>query len=629
MIMNTIHEIFKGPVSWQRTMIQLFFGVQILFPGLPFLLPAQTVSPVNTKLSGVLIASTYLGGSDTELFVTALDQVDVLVHPNGDIYICGATKSNDFPTTSGVFQSLYGGGESETFIARLNPELSTLIAATYLGGSKEDCASSIAVDEDGNICIAGFTTSPDFPTTPGAYDQTYNDVSSGGGDVFISILTPELDELVASTYLGGTLSERFHHFRMAIDTNGNIFVGGGTLSFNFPVTPNAFLTHALDGGNDMFISKLSGDLTDLIASTYFGGLYWDLLTDLLVTPQNQVCICGNTAANNFPLTPGAYDTILNGDQDGFVSILNNNLETLIASTLIGGSETDGLLSISNDPDGNIYLCGMTKSWDFPCTTQAFDSSFNYGFCDGYVSSFNSSLTNLLSSTFFGGGNWDECMEILFDPVLNEVFVTGVTESSDFPVTPGAFNTTSNGDDDAFVSRFTPGLQELIASTYLGGEFYDFGLEMIHSSDSSIYIIGNTASDSFPVTPGAYNTSINGMYDAFISLMDKDLSGFPVGIEAKENLTANPEVVLFQNSPNPIRHQTTISYFLPITENVLLEIHDMVGRKMITLESGLMKNGRHEVSWDVRDDRGRKLEAGLYVITLTTIRNIQTKKTIIL
>lgn len=583
----------------------------------------------SSSSSKGLVVSTFLGGGSAELFVTVLDQLGFVMHPNGDIYICGATESNDFPVTPMAYQRDYAGGPSESFVARLDPTLSYLIASTYIGGSNEDCASSIVIDENGNICITGFTISTDFPTTEGAYDQTYNDNEYGQGDIFISIFSPDLDELVASTFLGGSLSERFHHARMAIDTNGNIFVAGGTISGDFPVTPNAYsTTGGFENGNDVFISKLSEDLSELLSSTYFGGCAWDQVIDLIIDRDNNICICGNTGSPDFPTTPNVYDPTFNEHSDAYISILGNDLDTLLASTFIGGNHHDKAFSMDFDSTGNIYVCGFTDSYNFPYTPGAFDTSFNFGVYDGYAGLLDSQLENLMVCTFLGSSDWDECRDILYDASSGDVFITGLAGGEDFPVTKHSYDTSFNGETDAYILRMSDDLSKLNASTFLGGYFYDFGLELIFSEDDNIIVAGNASSYDFPTTPGAYDESFNGNYDAFIAIMDKDLSGQSVGIYPSMDTHDESGLLLFQNFPNPFIHSTYISFQLPESSHVNIDIYGMFGKKIISLADNTFKAGRHVILWDGKDHSGKKAGKGMFVVNLTAGKEIRSKRMII-
>jgi hypothetical protein len=562
-----------------------------------------------------LISSTYLGGGAAELFLTETDHVDSAIDEHGDIYIAGETNSiHDFPTTPGAYQVSAGGGEGETFVCKMDGALTTLYASTYIGGSAGDFGSALAIDAAGNICIAGSTQSVDFPTTEGAYDRTHNDIEPNMGDAFISILSSDLDELIASTFLGGRQTEAFHHTRLAVDHDGHIFVGGGTLSFDFPVTPGAYITFLPDGGNDLFVSKLSSDLSTLIASSLFGGYGWDQLTDIFIDDMNNVCFCGATGADDFPTTPTAYMKVHQGDIDAFVSVLDNDLDTLVASTYLGWYANETAYALTHDSDGRFYVCGRTASYLFPTTANAYDTTYNGGTFDAFVSVLGQQMQGLIASTFLGGSDWDDAMGIVVDEVEDAVYVTGLTGTDGFPVTPGAFDTTPNGHCDAFISKLDLDLGELLASTLIGGNSYDFGLDIHTTAEGNVLAIGNTSSFSFPTTPGAYDETLNGDYDAYVVLFDPDLSAGITGATPDPVPAGVDQARLLAIRPNPLRSTATIRYRVTESGSVRLGIYDVQGRQVVLLVDGERQAGEHEIEFDARK---HDMPLGVYVCRLRT------------
>jgi hypothetical protein len=481
-------------------------------------------------------------------------------------------------------------------------------------------------DKDGNICVIGHTTSVDFPVTSGAYDTSYTVTSYYWDyDVYITILTPELDEVVASTYIGGSDSDCLYLIRGTIDNNGNIIISGVAISYDFPMTPNAYQT---TGGNP-YIAKLSPDLSELLASTYFGGNYGEDVRDIRVDKYNNIIVCGWSSSPNYPTTPTAYNTTQNGDGDVYISKFGTGLDTLIASTLFGGASFDVAYSMDFDSSGNIYISGRTESYDLPTTTGAFDTTFNLGFFDGFISLFDPQLENLIASTFLGSSDWDDSRDLLYDNSIDEVFITGLAGGADFPVTTHAYDTSFNGDSDMYISRMSADLSRLIASTFIGGSTDDFGLELIVSEDGNIYVGGNTYSNDYPTTQGAYNESSNGSYDACITLIDKELGGISVGVNPEINTHEQSSLTLFQNYPNPINNSTTISFYLPEASHVNIDIYSMFGRKIASLVDKHYLAGRHTVLWNGKNQSGIEIERGIYLINLTAEKEIRTKSIVVL
>lgn len=457
-----------------------------------------------------LLASMYLGGSHAD------DAMSMAIDAAGNVYVVGHTWSSDFPTTTSVYDMSFGGS-SDIFVSKLNSSLTNIISSTYLGGDNQDIARSIAVDADGNVYVAGKTSSTDFPTTSGAYDTS----RGGSSDIFISKLNGDLTKLLASTFLGGTYNENC--FSMIVDSNKNIYVTGETLSTDFPTTTGAYDV-SKSGYSDAFISKLNTDLTRLLASTYLGGTEQDRVFSIVVDSRESVYVTGTTLSKDFPTTIGAYDTSYNSDvcDDVFVSKLNGNLTTLLASTYLGGDSYESGYSIVLNPVGNVYVSGITYSSDFPTTFGAYHTSKCSSESDAFISKLSGDLTSLLSSTYLGGTREDEVDFATID-LSGNIYVAGVTKSSkDFPTTPGAYNTSYNGGDyDGFISKIRGDLTSLFASTYLGGSGTDYPRFLFIDSDGNIYVVGATTSTDLPTSTGAYDTSYDD--NAFVSKLDGDLS----------------------------------------------------------------------------------------------------------
>jgi len=200
-------------------------------------------------------------------------------------------------------------------VAKLSSDLGTRQAATFLGGSDWDSATALAIDGQGNVVVAGWTDSSDFPTTAGAYDATYN----GGGDAFVAKLSSDLGTRQAATFLGGSSWDVAT--ALAIDGQGTVVVAGWTYSSNFPTTAGAYdATH--NGHRDAFVARLSSDLGTRQAATFLGGSDDDSATALALDGQGNVVVAGETESSDFPTTAGAYDATLDGFRDAFVARLS-------------------------------------------------------------------------------------------------------------------------------------------------------------------------------------------------------------------------------------------------------------------------------------------------------------------
>jgi len=391
--------------------------------------------------------------------------------------------------------------------------------SSYLGGQSEDCGWSVTVDPLGNPIVTGYTSSFNFPITPGAYQST-----NLNGDVFITKFNSNGSSLLFSTYLGGSSIDR--GWSSILDSSGNSYVTGWTISPDFPTTPGANDT-SYNGGiawGDIFAFKLNPNGSNLIYSTFIGGDKDDFGRGIAVDSIGNIYITGDTNSSNFPTTPGAYDTTINGYYDVIILKLNQNGSTLLYSTFVGGvggigSECGNDISI--DSNGNVFVTGLTNSMDFPTTPGAYDTSYNGGLCDVFVLKLNPSGSTLIYSTFIGGSDYDHAGGIVLDSMRN-IYISGYTESSDFPTTPGAYDTLLNGINDGFVLELNTSSSSLLFSTLIGGSGSD-SCKIAIDSCNSIYVLGSTGSSDFPTTIDAYDTTFNGAQndmDNFLSKLDQ-------------------------------------------------------------------------------------------------------------
>jgi hypothetical protein len=456
-----------------------------------------------------LIWSTFVGGSSIDaLGAVALDSSENPVFTY-------TTSSADFPTTPGAYDRTYNGGAYDAMVAKLSRSGSTLMWSTLLGGSGDDGGFSLTVDGSGNVALVGNTLSSDFPTTPEAYDTSYN----GARDAFVAELSASGSALLWSTFLGGGGDDYPHD--LAFDAAGSIAVTGQTSSSNFPTTSGAYDCTYNGGEYDGFVAKLSDHGNDLVWSTFLGGSASDGGFALTIDSSGNAIVTGGSYGSiDFPTTSGAYDRSYNGGwSDAFVSKISESGDSLLWSTFLGGSSFnyDYGYDITLDSQENPVVIGMTKSVDFPTTPGAYDRTHNGGWCDVFVTKLSSSGSALVWSTFLGGAVDDYGNAVTLDSQGN-AFVTGPTTSTDFPATPGAYDMTHNGATDAFVSELSASGDTLLWSTFLGGSDIDWGGNHALALDSSghPFVVGGTKSSNFPTTTGAYDGSWNGDYDAFVA-----------------------------------------------------------------------------------------------------------------
>ena len=500
----------------------------------------------------VLVYSTYLGNAGGSA---------IAVDASGNAYVTGSTWSSDFPTTPGAFQSTNGGGPGpdDAFVSKLNAAGSALIYSTYLGGSGVDQATGIAVDTLGNVYVTGWADSSDFPTTPGALQTTfvgcvYNDRCS---DAFVSKLNRTGSALLYSTYLGGNGTAQ--GVGVAIDALGNAYVTGVTWSPNFPTTSGAFQP-TFGGGTcwgdpctDAFVSKLNAAGSALVYSTYLGGSGGDGGAGIAVDASGSAYVTGSAGSSDFPITPGAFQTTFGGSfGDAFVTKLNATGTQLVYSTYLGGGGVDGGSAIAVDGWGSAYVTGSAGLY-FPTTPGAFEDPSNQG---SFVTKLNPTGSTLVYSTASIGGS-----AIAVDAAGN-AFITGGTGSSNFPTTPDAYQTTYGGSDtcyngtpcgDGFVTKLNAAGSALIYSTYLGGGGNDGGYGIAVDASGNAYVTGSTDSSDFPTTPGAFQTtfaSAGWILDAFVAKISFAVT--PVLILAPSSVTFAPQALGTTSSLQQVR-----------------------------------------------------------------------------
>jgi hypothetical protein len=409
--------------------------------------PTVFVAKLNPTGSA-LVYSTYLGGSGGEA------GNGIVVDSAGNVYVVGYTYSTDFPTTPGAFQTIFGG-PNDAFVTKINPAGSGLVYSTYLGGSTgsfDQEAHGIAVDSAGNAYVTGWTSCSDFPT------MNPLQAAYGGGpeDAFVAKLNPTGSALVYSTFLGG--SDYDFGTGIALDSAGNAYVIGRTYSTDFP-TKNP-LQAASAGPADAFVAKLNPTGSAFVYSTYLGGSgTYDAGNGIAVDSAGNAYVIGDTDSDDFPTTNNAAQLAYSGGIDAFVAKLNPTGSSLVYSTYLGGSDSEDGYGIAVNSTGSAFLTGRTWSTDFPTTKNAAQPANGGGSGGGIADAFAAKLdpagSAFVYSTYLGGSNFDQGEGIAVDSA-GKAYITGSTCSTDFPITPGAFQTNYRGGGcdigDVFVTK---------------------------------------------------------------------------------------------------------------------------------------------------------------------------------
>ena len=419
-----------------------------------------------------------------------------------------------------------------------------IIYSTYLGGSLNEWASiykptGLDADTSGCAYITGCTLSSNFPTTSGCYDALYNGDSliianpeTGlsyywkTGDIFVTKLNKEGSGLVFSTFVGGRSNEIGND--IVVDSIGEVFVTGMSCSSNFPTSPTAFCRTFSRGGvwyNDVVTFKLSSDGTNLLYSTFLGGIDDDQGLGICIDNAGCAYITGFSESGAYPVTTNAYQSNLFGTCDGFITKINPTGSALLFSSYIGGYSRDESHSIATDSNNTVYITGYTDSDTYPTTANAYRrTAITLMHKDVFVTVLSlpsgTGSASLLYSTYLGSTGNESGEKIRRDRI-GSLYVGGWTSSTTgYPVTLNCFqNTYHGGATDGFLTVINPsltGVNSLIYSTYFGGNGADT-IQSISVDPIGITILtGTTNSTNFPVSANVTQQTLQGGYDAFIS-----------------------------------------------------------------------------------------------------------------
>jgi hypothetical protein len=381
--------------------------------------------------------------------------------------------------------------------------------STYLGGTAMSAVTALALDASGNLYAAGRTEAIDFPVS-----NAIQAVNRGGVDAFVFKLNAAGNTLLYATYIGGRGDDRAAG--IAVDSGGQIYLAGSTASTNFPLVSS--IRPALGGTRDAFAVKLNAIGNLMVYSTYLGGSGFDAATAIAVDAAGNAYIAGDTQSTDFPLS-NPVQSVFGGKTDAFVTRLTP-AGAISFSTYLGGNNDEHVGGVAVDASGGIYLAGGTLSANFPVAAAL--QAANGGSQDAFVTKISTSPAQLVYSTYLGGtggqiGTPEQANAIAVDSA-GSAYVAGVTNSANFPVTAGAFQTTFNGVQDAFVTKLNAAGSANLYSTYVGSSSFDWASGIAIDTGLNAYVAGYTSSAGFPVV-GGVQAGFNGFYDAFVSKLN--------------------------------------------------------------------------------------------------------------
>ncbi len=532
----------------------------------------------------VLNYSTFLGGSGLDIgFAIAVDTT-------GHVYVTGRTTSTDFPTTDAPLQDMFSEGINDAFVAKLTPDGSALVYATYLGGSRSESGNGIAVDPSGHAYVVGETGSEDFPITPGALQSVVR-----GTDVFIAKLAPDGASLVYATRLGGVNSESGTD--IAVDSVGHAYITGTTPSNDFPTNLDALQPNNATGSAspDAFVAKLNPEGSALLYSTYLGGSGIDNGHGIAIDVAGNAYVTGQTTSEDFPVA-NSIQMMSGGETDVFVAKINANGSALVYSTYLGGTDEDMGADIALDPADHAYVVGTTESLDFPFIPGTFQAPFGcneMSLRDAWVAKLAPDGASLIYASCLGGSSNDEGHSIVAD-ADGHAFVTGSTSSiQDFPTLLSNAIQTGTGGTDAF----HPDGWMVAASRYpyLGGSGTDEGHGITLDTAGNVYLVGqSSASDGFPIEQ-ALQPIVNGSFDAFITKIgDVDLPAVPIcDIQMSQNSYGPGDTVtaaiVRQANPGPLPVALEVKMWLQAPDGTITSFENSGADGSVQLPAGSDEN----------------------------------------
>ncbi len=515
-----------------------------------------------------IVFATYTGSTtDNWGFSATYDLV-------GDVYSGGIVEYSGYPVSIGAYQTT-NAGAWDIAIIKYDSLGTTRKYATYLGGSNCEMPHSLIVNQSNQLLIFGTTGSPDFPVTSGAYDTSFNGGQPVtydavlqypyGSDIFVSKLNTTGNQLLASTFIGGTGNDGLN-FRdyyspnmmigndslyynygdgargeIITDNLNNVYIGTCTFSTDFPVTANAF-QQTNSGLQEGIVFKLDNNLSNLLWSSYLGGSGDDAIYSIDNDANYDVYVTGGTNSSNFHVTPGVYKTTYQGGTaDAFVAHISQNGNTLVASTYYGSPKYDQAYFVRTGKDNYVYIYGQTTADSNQLIKNA---PYNVPNSGQFIAKFNKPLDSLKMSTVFGTGNGvpnispsafavDVCNRIYaagwgrdwggypLPPTYNVLYPWGsVFGTVNMTTTPGAFQTLTDGQDfymmvlgpNATTLDFATFYGELHGTLSMGNDHVDGGTSKF---DKKGYIYqsvcascgGSTLFPTYP-NPGAWSNTNN-------------------------------------------------------------------------------------------------------------------------
>ena len=401
-----------------------------------------------------ILSATFLGGDDTDRGNA------IVLDDSGNVYVAGRTDSANFPGIGAGSPDSTFGGDAEAFVVLLNPDLTEIISATYLGGSNLDQATSVLIDSAENLFVAGSTMSGSFPGVgPGSAQIGL----AGDADAFVAKLDSNLANILAATYVGGFGSDGiafpFSKVDMAMGDTNAVYITGTSLvlsgSTSFPEVDETSADDDFGGLSEAFVARLDSNLTQIIDATFLGGSTGDFGLAITVDDEGSVFVGGMTNSTDFPgISASSLDSNLNpGSNEGFVVKLDSKLSFIQAATYLGGGgDLEYVSSLKSFNLGTLFATGRAAPGFPGVDGGSADNSAVNG--EAFAANLNGLLSGI-DATFIGGGNLDLGNDIAIDTSGDgiEIMVVGGTGSSPFPgIGSSSADSTFGGNGESFVVK---------------------------------------------------------------------------------------------------------------------------------------------------------------------------------
>lgn len=537
----------------------------------------------------VLIFSSFTGSqSDNWGYTATYDQ-------HGFLYAGGSVFGVGYPTTTGAFQLNYGMGGSDIAISKFDSSGVNLIFSTYLGGSGSEVPNSLIVNDNNELYVLGTTGSANFPTTVGCYDNSFNlginytltyviDYPNGS-DIVLCKFSANGTQLLGSTFMGGSGNDGLNTIaalkknyaddvrgEIMVDENSNVYVVSSTSSTNFPVTANSIQTTHGGSIQDGCVFKMNHNLTNLIWSTYLGGSGNDACYSIQLDIDDNVYVAGGTTSTDFSTTPNVIQPTFGGVVDGFITLINQNGNSILASTYYGSSVYDQIYLTKTNRKNYVYVIGQTMA---PGMTFIQNATWNKPGGGQFLSKFTPNLQTVIWSTAFGSssntaGTPDISPTALLVDLCNNIYISGWGSptlngfggTSGMPITTDAYQATTDNNDYYFLV-ITDDASALVYGSYFGGgisrEHVDGGTSRFDKKGRIYQAVcaGCGSNDDFPITLGAWSPT-NNSSNCNMGVIKFDFN-LPAVIAdfIIPNIVCAPITINFQNTSQTIPNGTTI------------------------------------------------------------------------